>query len=33
VVPFAKDSKVRALAVTTTTRVAAAPDLPTVSES
>jgi tripartite-type tricarboxylate transporter receptor subunit TctC len=31
--PFAKDGKVRALAVTSTTRAAAAPDLPTVSES
>ena len=31
--PFIKDGKVRALAVTSTTRAAAAPDLPTVSES
>ncbi len=31
--PLIKDGKVRALAVTSTTRAAAAPDLPTVSES
>lgn len=31
--PMAKDGKVRALAVTSTTRAPAAPDLPTVSES
>ena len=31
--PMIKDGKVRALAVTSTTRAAAAPDLPTVSES
>lgn len=31
--PFIKDGKVRGLAVTAATRVAAAPDLPTVSES
>jgi tripartite-type tricarboxylate transporter receptor subunit TctC len=31
--PLAKDGKVRALAVTSTTRTAAAPDLPTVAES
>jgi len=31
--PMAKDGKVRALAVTATTRVTAAPELPTVSES
>ena len=31
--PFIKDGKVRGLAVTSSTRVAAAPDLPTVSES
>ncbi len=31
--PFIKDGKVRALAVTSTTRSPAAPDLPTVSES
>ena len=31
--PMVKDGKVRALAVTSTTRAAAAPDLPTVSES
>jgi tripartite-type tricarboxylate transporter receptor subunit TctC len=31
--PFIKDGKVRGLAVTSTTRAAAAPDLPTVSES
>ena len=31
--PFAKDGKVRTLAVTSTTLAAAAPDLPTVSES
>ena len=31
--PFAKEGKVRALAVSSTTRAPAAPDLPTVSES
>jgi tripartite-type tricarboxylate transporter receptor subunit TctC len=31
--PFIKEGKVRALAVTSTTRASAAPDLPTVSES
>jgi tripartite-type tricarboxylate transporter receptor subunit TctC len=31
--PMVKDGKVRALAVTSTTRATAAPDLPTVSES
>jgi tripartite-type tricarboxylate transporter receptor subunit TctC len=31
--PFIKDGKVRGLAVTATTRLAASPDLPTVSES
>ena len=31
--PFIKDGKVRGLAVTSTTRLAASPDLPTVSES
>lgn len=31
--PFIRDGKVRGLAVTSTTRAAAAPDLPTVSES
>jgi tripartite-type tricarboxylate transporter receptor subunit TctC len=31
--PFIKDGKLRGLAVTSTTRAAAAPDLPTVSES